>query len=371
MNPLFVFAVDTTLPRGDSTHVLEFVHHISRQCPASAVFTYNDVKVSSRYLRLLLFRIRLWLRYLVERRQKVYLRYFPAIFVDMLLLRLLGREVYVELNAVISDEAQDLGRPLWLRLIHKIDEKTICAFSKALVAVTPEIRRYYVEEYGKRETVLVNNGVNTELFDPARAGFPTDMPDLRGRFVVGFVGSLSPWQDFATLIDAMDALVRRRGLDDIRCLIIGSGAEEGFIRQRIADLGLEEHIIMAGRRNYEEIPDYINLFSVAVAPLKGSRNKNTGSAALKVFEYLSMAKPLVLSEVGSLSEMIRAKGVGLVYRSSDHADLADTIFQIYSGSADTVSMTARSRELVETEYSWAAAVRDTMKIIRGDKITCP
>ncbi len=363
MKPFFVFAVDTTLPRGDSTHVREFIEHVSQLYPLSDVLTYNDIRVRSRYLRLVLFRIKLWWRYVSGSHRKVYLRYFPAIFVDMFILRLLRCDVYVELNAVISDEAKDLERNILLRFIHKIDEKCICAFSKALVAVTPEIQRYYIERYGKHETVLVNNGVNTKLFNPASTALPADMAELQGRFIVGFVGSLSPWQDFSTLLEAINELVNHRNLANLCCLIVGAGTEEKAIRDKIAILGLEKHVIMAGKRLYEEVPGYINLFSVAVAPLKGSRTKSTGSAALKVFEYLAMRKPVVVAEVGTFSEMIRNKGVGLVYRSTDTIDLADKIFEVYSESADTASMTERSRKLVESEYSWAVSVHETLKIM--------
>lgn len=363
MKPLFVFAVDTTLPRGDSTHVREFIDHMSQLCPLGEVLTYNDIGVRSRYLRLLLFRIKLLWRYVSGTHRKVYLRYFPAIFVDMFILRLLRCDVYVELNAVISDEAKDLGRNVLLRLIHKIDEKCICAFSKALIAVTPEIQRYYIERYGKNETVLVNNGVNTKLFNPASTVLPTDMAGLQGRFIVGFVGSLSPWQDFSTLLEAINELVNHKNICNLCCLIVGAGAEEKAIRDKIAILGLEKHVVLAGKRCYEEIPGYINLFSVAVAPLKGSRTKSTGSAALKVFEYLAMRKPVVVAEVGTFSDMIRNNGVGLVYRSIDAVDLADKILEIYSGSVDTESMEERSRKLVESEYSWAASVHETMKVM--------
>ncbi len=366
MKTLFVFAVDTTLPRGDSTHVREFVAHISQECPSSEVFTYNDVHINSRYLRLLVFRICLWWRYLAGVRRKVYLRYFPAIFVDMILLKILGCDVYVELNAVISDEAEDLGRSPLLRLITSIDEKCICALSKALVSVTPEIQRYYSEKYGKRESYAVKNGVNTHLFDPAHAVLPEDMKMLQGRFVIGFVGSLSPWQDFSTLIDAVNELVNRRGLRELRCVIVGTGSEEPAIKERIASLGLEDFIIMTGRRKYEDIPGYISLFSVAVAPLKGSRTKNTGSAALKVFEYLAMGKPVILADVGSLSDIIHSQGVGLVYQSSDPTDLADKIHDIYSGRVDIDSMSTRSRVLVENEYSWESSVRDTINVINDN-----
>lgn len=362
---LFAFPVDITLPRGDSTHVREFSEHIAREVPSCTIFTYNDVVAPSKLRRVLGFRRGLLSRYFSRGRRKVYLRYFPGIFLDMMLLKVLGRDVFVELNAVISDEAEDLRRSAILRFVHRLDERVICRFAKALITVTPEICRYYREEYGKAETVVVNNGVNTEHFDPDRAEYPHDLEHLEQSFVVGFMGGLSPWQDLATLVSAFDELVNMRRIRDIHCVIVGSGSEEGAIREQIASLGLERQVIMTGARKYQEIPRYVKLFSIGVAPLKGSRMKNTGSAAIKVFEYLAMAKPVVLPEVGSFSDMLSERGVGVVYRGMDHMDLADTIVALYSDRGAVAAMGKRARELVKNEYSWAASTRETLRIING------
>lgn len=369
MKPLFVFAVDTTLPRGDSTHVREFAHHIMQECPECKIFTYNDVNIRNRMMQRAAFRVLLWCKYVLNNHDKVYLRYFPGIFLDMYLLRLLGKDVFVELNAVLSDEAEDLNRSGFFKLITAMDEKFICKFSKALVAVTPEIRDFYRQRYGKLEAFVVNNGVDTELFDPKSTEFPSEIERLRGRFIVGFVGSLSPWQDFSTLLESIYILVRKRGIKNISCIIVGTGLEEKPIRHMIASMKIEQYVELTGAKKYESIPNFINAFSVAVAPLKGSRVKNTGSAAIKVFEYLAMGKPVILTEVGTLSNMISKEEIGLVYKSSNPEDMADKIFRVYSGTLDVESLKARSRALVESHYSWAAVVKETVTILALTKVT--
>ena len=373
----YIFPVDTRLARGDSTHVREFLIPLGKVEPDSTVLTYNDVKSKSKILRFVEFRLRAFGIYLrgvsKSRVRNVYLRYFPGMFIDIFILKYLLRyNVFVELNAVISDEAGDRQQSWLTRVIQTWDESSMCRHAKALLCVTEEIKRYYGKMSSPKICYAVDNGVNTEHFDP-KADFAKANKELaafRDKFIIGFVGSLSPWQDFDTLLDAVAKLMANGGNEQYLCVIVGSGAQQALIEDKVKALGIEQNVLRLGAKPYDSIPSYINCFDVTVAPLKGSRTKNTGSSAIKVFEYLSMDKPIIITDVGSLSNLIESKHFGLKYKPECGVDLADKIAQLKNKDIQLVEEGPTGadrnsrRAYVQDNYSWQKVVNETLAIMR-------
>jgi glycosyltransferase involved in cell wall biosynthesis len=74
--------------------------------------------------------------------------------------------------------------------------------ARIVVAVSDAVAGY-ARDHGAGRVEVIPNAV-----DPAR--FPAvERPE--GRLVVGFLGTLRPWHDVATLVAAMPLLRRRRG----------------------------------------------------------------------------------------------------------------------------------------------------------------
>ncbi len=364
---LYVFAVDTGLPRGDSTHVREFLESMKNICGHYNAITLNRFKgpwiFTHKIARLLHFRLYTMTCYFKSSYHSVYVRWFPGLFLDLILLRLLRKKIFVELNAVISDEDIDLRRPLIIRLLHKLDERCIFALSDRVIAVSEEIERYYYDRFGRDIIEHVNNGVNMALFNPDTVSPPQDLHAItRDKFTIGFVGSLSPWQDIETMLKALHLLIYKKRQSKVRGIIVGVGKEEPAILRKIVELNLRDYVILTGGVPYEKVPAYISLFSVGIAPLKGSRNKNTGSSAVKVFEYLAMKKPVIISEVGSFSDMIKNNNLGLVYQSGDASDLASKILDL-SNNTLSHELTSRGREWVARDYSWSSTAKKIHELI--------
>ncbi len=79
-----------------------------------------------------------------------------------------------------------------------------------------------------RECRLMPRGVDAELFHPSkrvRAGNDTE-------FVLGFVGRLSIEKNVAQLVAMQDEL-ERMGITNFRFLIVGHGAEQNWLRERL------------------------------------------------------------------------------------------------------------------------------------------
>jgi glycosyltransferase involved in cell wall biosynthesis len=73
----------------------------------------------------------------------------------------------------------------------------------------------YARAQGASAPVVVPNGVDPDRFAGA--------PRREGPFTAGFIGTLKPWHDTATLVAALPHL--RARVPDARLLIVGDGPE--------------------------------------------------------------------------------------------------------------------------------------------------
>jgi phosphatidylinositol alpha 1,6-mannosyltransferase len=101
------------------------------------------------------------------------------------------------------------------------------SFARVLFAPNPELCQL-LERTAGRPCHLMARGVDAELFHPAKRRRNAEDKD----FVLGFVGRLSIEKNVALLATVQQQL-ETMGFTNFRFLIVGHGAEEGWLRERL------------------------------------------------------------------------------------------------------------------------------------------
>ena len=115
----------------------------------------------------------------------------------------------------------------------KIEDLTLAVASvlygraKVLFAPNPELCDLLTRKTG-RPCYLMPRGVDAELFHPSKRNRRVDDRE----FVLGFVGRLSVEKNVALLVRVEEEL-EKMGVMNFRFLIVGHGAEEGWLRERL------------------------------------------------------------------------------------------------------------------------------------------
>lgn len=131
-------------------------------------------------------------------------------------------------------------------------------------------------------------------------------------------GALVPRKGIDVLIDAL-ALLAQRGIAPI-AWIAGDGPERAALEERAARAGVADRVRFLGTRS--DVPDLLAAADVFVHP---ARREGLGVAAL---EAMALARPVIASRVGGLTDSIVDGRTGLLVPPSDPRALADAIERI-------------------------------------------
>jgi len=163
---------------------------------------------------------------------------------------------------------------------------------------------------------LITNGVDLSRFSPLEM----DRAEVDERitpetFVIGFSGSVERWYDLTSLIDAMPDILRYYPKTVL--LIVGPGLFTGYydeLMEKVQEYGIEERVIFTGKKEYGELPVYINAMDLCMIPLKP---KQWIDIALpnKFFEYSACGKRILSTEIPGIMEYAYPNVV--YYRSTE------------------------------------------------------
>jgi PEP-CTERM/exosortase A-associated glycosyltransferase len=240
-------------------------------------------------------------------------------------------------------------------------ETRVLARADAVVTICEKLREELAPRTGRPDRLsVVGNGVDTGSFRPepadpaARARW-----GLEGKTVLGYVGTFQPYEGLETLIDALARI--RVALPAAHLLITGSGGEEERLKARVRQQQLDNHVTFTGRLPHDQVRDAYAQADLMVYPRVMTRTTAL-TTPLKPLEAMAMGKPVIVSDVPAMHELVRPGETGLIFRAGDAADLAEKCLQILGEPAGCVQLGGRARDWVLAERQWSALVAGYQKV---------
>jgi len=255
--------------------------------------------------------------------------------------------VVLEINALRSIEYHE-GRP---RVSDWLDWLALRRARKCFV-VSKRLKEHLVDHYGtdQDKVQVIENGADVEAFDPSLPGAPIRKAlGIDHRFVIGFVGSFRPWHGVDHLIAVAERL--KAHLPEAIFLMIGTGGERERYEQLVQAKGLSDSFHFAGQVPHAEIPDFIAAMDVTIA-LHAATRKGFHGSALKLFEYMAMAKPVIAVPVGQIREVIDDGKSGFLVEARDTEKIVAVILRLQRHAELRERIGRRARERVIARYTW-------------------
>lgn len=205
---------------------------------------------------------------------------------------------------------------------------------------------------------VVHFGVDTDQFDPEKVIAVDDTTwsqlGLDGKKVLIFGGVVRPHKGVEEILNALKLLRR----DDLRLLIAGPLNEH--VRDLMSRPGLRKWMVCSGEIRKDDMPRWLKRADVVVVPLKDDMLGQT-QMPCKVFEAMSMGKPIITADVCDLKKVLGNSAV--VVPTGDIDDYAQAIKDVCDNLQMMQDRGRLGRELCIRNYSAAATALLFRKIM--------
>jgi glycosyltransferase involved in cell wall biosynthesis len=223
-----------------------------------------------------------------------------------------------------------------------------------LVTVTTGLAAWARRISGGKKVAVIPNAADIGLFAPLRDR-TSAWPDL-GRYVA-FVGALAPWQGVDTMLKSAAEPAWPAG---VSLVVVGDGArrvacEAASAAGTVRYLGPLPHV---------QIPELLAhaVASISVQTPTSGRGE-VGCSPIKIFEGLAVGRPVIVSDLPGVSDVVTDEGCGLVVPPGDPAALAQAVATLATDDRRASEMGRRARRAAVRDHSWEARARATSRFL--------
>lgn len=241
--------------------------------------------------------------------------------------------------------------------IYKVIEKINCRLSSKITTTTPNIKYALHKRWNtpSNRIVTISNGANIDLFKPINPkNVRNELKLNQNSYYIGFIGGLVQWQGLEYLIQSAPLILNE--FQNTKFLIVGDGQMKEELMELVAKTNVSDNFVFTGAVPYEEVPKYINVSDVCVAPFVRARNEKIGLSPLKIYEYAACEKTIVASRMPNL-EFIEDQNTGILVEPENPEELAKAIIKLQKNEKLREEMGKNGREYVVKDHSWEAVAR--------------
>ncbi|MEA1953179.1 MAG: glycosyltransferase [Campylobacterota bacterium] len=211
--------------------------------------------------------------------------------------------------------------------------------------------------YTDKDIEVTPFGIDMEQFKPIYTKAELfDKEDI----VIGTVKTLEEKYGIEYLIKAFK-IVSDKYVDlPLKLLIVGGGSFDKELKQLTEDLQIDSKTIFTGKVPFIEVPKYHNMLSVSVSVSVS----NSESFGVAIIEASSCGKPVVVSNVGGLPEVVEDGVSGFVVEPKNPKQTADAIEKLILDNELQATIGNNGRARVKKLYNWDDNVKQMIKIYK-------
>lgn len=171
--------------------------------------------------------------------------------------------------------------------------------------------------------------------------------------VLGYVGTLQPYEGLELLIDAIGRVAA--AVPGARLLIVGDGNHEAWLRADVSRRGLDARVTFAGRIPHADVGWAYAACDALVYPRRITRTTRL-TTPLKPLEAMALGKAVLGSDVPPMRELVEPEVTGLLFPAGDAEALAAQCVRLLQEPALRERLGRAARDWAVRERQWRDVV---------------
>jgi glycosyltransferase involved in cell wall biosynthesis len=212
--------------------------------------------------------------------------------------------------------------------------RKLIEFSEIKTTVSSSVVSELELYYGKKNVIIVGNGVDESTFSPAKEPKTEDY--------ILYVGRLSYRKGLIDLLDAAKIISKKY---TIKFFLIGKGELKNKLEKIIKKENLENNVYLLGHVEQKELINFYRNATLFVMP------SNYESGPLVLLEAMSCGVPVISTAVGIAPEVIDDSN-GILIETRSPEKLASAISLLLGNKELREFKGKNARRTIEDTYTW-------------------
>jgi glycosyltransferase involved in cell wall biosynthesis len=200
----------------------------------------------------------------------------------------------------------------------------------------------------KSKVVVVPNSIKADLF----GSYKIDS-DILTRFadnkVILYLGDTGLRRGLETAILGMKHITEQ--IPNALLVIVGRSIDDSYLKKLAIDTGVEDKVVFEGWQDLKLFPSYIKASKVAISPLKRNRHHDT-TYANKIFQYMALGRPQVVSDCPAQARVIAEAKAGLVFAAEDVTAYTNAVLELLSDEELNRRMGENAKASMLKKWDW-------------------
>ena len=246
-----------------------------------------------------------------------------------------------------------------LDILEKI-ELALYRSSDKIIAVTDAFKANLISRgIDESKIEVVTNGANMDLFSPRdKDKALLEELQLEDKFIIGYLGTHGLAHSLDFIVKSISKITDK----NIHFLFVGDGAMKETIVKLAKELSLT-NITFLDPISKDEMPRYLSIIDVSLAPLKRSENFKTVIPS-KIFEASAMGKPTLLGVEGQAQKIIEKYHAGLCFVPENVDDFLEKVL-LLKNDIKLYKNCVRGCRVLATEYDRKKLAEKMLDILQN------
>lgn len=239
-------------------------------------------------------------------------------------------------------------------------ESAISFFYHFIKWVKISFHRYFIKKYVDHficpSKKLKRNIQRTFQFPENKVSYLANFIEVKNYYQIKFskiqnnqflfVGRISKEKGVDVAVKAIDLLIKKEGLKNIKLKIIGSGKEKNRIEKLVKKMDLKNNVKFLGRINNDKIDKYYQESIAVLVP----------SLWFEVFglvnlEAMRNRTPIIASDIGGISEIVDHNKSGYLFEAGNYEKLSYYMKKLYRNIELSKNLGEEGFKKFEKEFS--------------------
>ena len=218
--------------------------------------------------------------------------------------------------------------------------KTAINNADTVVAVSERLKKIILEISPQSKNVqVVTNGIDRDWLEHKASASSSQKP-----LKILFIGRLSIEKGIEELLRAFLLLSTEHA--DCELVLVGENLMASWLETFLKKNKLQQRVKVTGAIDHSELPAFYKNASIFVLP------SHMEGMPTVMFEAMGIGLPVIISDVGGVSEVIKNNVNGLLIKAGDWKDLYLKLKLLINDEKLRARLGAEARKTVDMHYTW-------------------